>query len=574
MNNLKILILPFVLLFTNYIFANPIKPDTTKINQEFVPDDPIVAMLDSLVNYQYFENSTFTTDVSKLNIYNFPPNFIPTYSDSVYFDRIATLNAKSPIGLVYNQDVKTFIDLYAVRKKALTARILGLAQIYFPLFEEQLDRYDMPLELKYLAVIESALIPRAKSKVGASGLWQFMYETGKMYNLKVSSFVDDRRDPYKATIAACRHMKDLYKTYNDWLLVLAAYNSGAGNVNKAIRRSGGKMDFWQIKPYLPKETQGYVPAFIAVNYVLNYAAEHNIFPVEPAFMHYEIDTVAVKDVVSFDQISEKLGIPISDIEFLNPSYQRGIIPSTKGETYYLRLPQKYIADFINNETALYQYTTTKGIERDKLLSLLKNAPASERTFYNTKNGETLAGIASKFNCSISDLKRWNHLRKNNLHRGTRLVIYTPASNPLESPSLNKQPNNLEAENANPEKTVYHKVEAGEHLAIIASRYHCSVKDLIVWNDLKETTIQPGQKIIVSGPAPIDAEPKIAKKAITKETKQEKSKCVYYTVQAGDTLWGIANKYNGVTVNQIKKINNIDNSNQLKPGQKIKVPLAG
>jgi len=575
MNNLKIFTLLIALFSTTFIYAFPTKPvdDTTKINQEFVPDDPIVAMLDSLVNYQYFENSTFTTDISKLNIYNFPPNFIPTYSDSVYFDRIAALNAKSPIGLIYNQDVKTFIDLYAVRKKALTARILGLAQIYFPLFEEQLDRFDMPLELKYLAVIESALIPRAKSKVGASGLWQFMYGTGKMYDLKVSSFVDDRRDPYKATIAACRHMKDLYKTYNDWLLVLAAYNSGAGNVNKAIRRSGGKMDFWQIKPYLPKETQGYVPAFIAVNYVLNYAAEHNIYPVEPAFMHYEIDTVAVKDVVSFDQISEKLGIPIADIEFLNPSYQRGIIPSTKGETYYLRLPQKYVADFINNETALYQYTTSKGIERDKLLSLLKNAPASERTFYKVKNGETLTTISRKLNCSVSDLKRWNHIRKNTVRNGTRLIVYSQV-NTSEGLSLNKQPNELETENSGPEKTIYHKVEVGEHLAIIASRYHCSVKDLIVWNDLKETTIQPGQKLIVSGPVPLDKEQKIVKKTTAKEPKQEKSKFVYYTVQAGDTLWGIANKYNGVTVNQIKKINNIDNSNQLKPGQKIKVPLAG
>jgi membrane-bound lytic murein transglycosylase D len=429
----------------------------------------------------------------------------------------------------------------------------------------------MPLELKYLAIIESALIPKAKSKVGASGLWQFMYGTGKLYGLKVTSFVDDRRDPYKSTVAACRHMKDLYKIYNDWLLVLAAYNSGPGNVNKAIRRSGGKMNFWQIKPYLPRETQGYVPAFIAVNYVINYATEHNIYPIAPAFMHYEIDTVAVKDVVSFDQISEKLNIPREDIDFLNPCYMRGIIPSTKDETYYLRLPQKYIADFINNETALYQYTTSKGVEREKLLSLLKNAPASERIFHKVKNGETLAMVAKRYGCSMGDLKRWNHLRKSYIKRGQRLVVYREAVL-QDSPSLDKDPSQVAANNR---ETVYHTVISGEHLAVIASQYKCSVKDIIVWNDLKETTIHPGQQLIVSGPAPIGPNQK-SQQNITDSTEKQlvKERFTHYTVQIGDTLWGIANKYPGVTVNQIKQINNILNSNQLKPGQKIKIPVVG
>lgn len=567
----------FAFIFSNKTFASTIVPvdDSIKTNQEFIQDDQIVAMLDSLANYKYFETSNFSTNISKLNKYNFAPDYIPTYSDSVYFERIALLNAKSPIELVYNKDVKLFIDLYAVRKRALTARILGLMQVYFPLFEEQLDRYDMPLELKYLAIIESALVPKAKSPVGASGLWQFMYGTGKMYGLKVNSFVDDRRDPYKATVAACRHMKDLYKIYNDWLLVLAAYNSGPGNVNKAIRRSGGKMDFWQIKPYLPRETQGYVPAFIAVNYVINYATEHNIYPVAPAFMHYEIDSVAVKDVVSFDQISEKLNISKEDLEFLNPNYMKGVIPSTKEEIYYLRLPQKYIADFINNESALYQYTTTKGIERNKLLSLLKNVPASERIFYKIKSGETLATVASKYGCSVSDLKRWNHLRKSYAKKGQRLLVYRQVET-QESPSLDKQPNEVSsaAHNSGEGETIYHTVLAGEHLAVIASQYKCSVKDIIVWNDLKETTIHPGQKLVVSGPAPIDPDEKTAKAKTNSTQDNNKTRFTHYTVQSGDTLWGIANKYPGVTINQIKQINNINNTNQLKPGQKIKIPVTG
>jgi membrane-bound lytic murein transglycosylase D len=242
-----------------------------------------------------------------------------------------------------------------MRKRGLTERVMGLAQIYFPMFEEHLDRFNMPLELKYLAIVESALNPVAKSRVGATGLWQFMYGTGKAYNLKVTSLVDDRRDPLKSTIAACEHMNDLYRMYGDWLLVLAAYNSGAGNVNKAIRRSGGKMDFWQIRPFLPLETRGYVPAFIAVNYVMSYAAEHNLRPVQPLFHHFEIDTVIVKDVLTFSQISNMLNIPVEEIEFLNPAYKSRIIPATRDNTYVLRLQKKNIAGYVINEAQLYAY---------------------------------------------------------------------------------------------------------------------------------------------------------------------------------------------------------------------------
>lgn len=199
-----------------------------------------MASLDSLANLKYFEGFECPTDEELRNVFGFTPGFVPVYADSVYYNRLKKLDANSPISLTYNQYVKDYIELYAVKKRGLMARVMGLAQIYFPLFEEQLDRFNMPLELKYLAIVESALNASARSPMGATGLWQFMYGTGKAYNLNVSSMVDDRRDPIKSTVAACQHMNDLYKMYNDWLLVLAAYNSGAGNVNKAIRRSGGK----------------------------------------------------------------------------------------------------------------------------------------------------------------------------------------------------------------------------------------------------------------------------------------------------------------------------------------------
>lgn len=236
-----------------------------------VEDSPAMRALDSLVNIRFFNDDHFITDRDKLNVYHWSAIDVPAYPDSIIEKRIALLNRHSPFELTYNKTVGNFIDLYANRKRDLSARLLGLAEIYFPMFEEILDSYNLPLELKYLAVVESALIPNAGSHAGAKGLWQFMYGTGKVYGLQVTSLVDDRYDPYKSTVAAAEHLRDLYAIYHDWSLVLAAYNSGAGNVNKAIRRSGGVKNYWAIWPYLPRETRGYVPAFIAVNYLMNFA---------------------------------------------------------------------------------------------------------------------------------------------------------------------------------------------------------------------------------------------------------------------------------------------------------------
>ena len=311
-------------------------------------DNPVAAMLDSLANLQFFDKSNNLYDVNYSNTHNFAKDFVPFYSDEVYQERFAQLEKTSPIPLVYNRQVKEMIELYAVKKRALTERMLGLAQLYFPMIEELLDRYGIPLEMKYLAIVESALNPIARSPVGAGGLWQFMYGTGKQYNLDVNSYVDDRSDPYKATIAACKHLNDLYKVHKNWLLVLAAYNSGTGNVTKAIRRSGGKTSFWEISPYLPQETKGYVPAFIAVTYVMNHASDHNLIPRMPIFKYHEIDTVLVKDFLTFDVLSERLNVSKDELLFLNPAYRKGVIPSTSEKSYFLRLPKRCVADFVNN----------------------------------------------------------------------------------------------------------------------------------------------------------------------------------------------------------------------------------
>lgn len=522
----------------------------------------IMAMLDSLVSINFFSNTEFTTDTNVLNIYGFPPDTVPVYPDSVVIEWLDNLNQETVMELSFNKYVKNYIKAYSVKRRNVASRVLGMAEVYFPLFEETLDKYDMPLELKYLAVVESALNPTANSRAGAKGLWQFMYGTGKMYGLKTNSLVDDRFDPIKATDAACRHLKDLYNIYGTWSLALAAYNSGAGNVNKAIRRAGGTKSYWAVWPFLPRETRGYVPAFIAVAYIMNYSAEYNLYPVHPGILYQQIDTVVVNDVLSFDQLSEFLGISEEELKFLNPAYKRGIIPTTKDKKYILRLPFVYVGDFVEHEQELYDFKTKKGIEKDKLLAEIKKA--QERNIHIVRSGENLGLIAQKYRCSVRNLKSWNNLRSNTIYPGQKLVVYAPGAYASSSSSKSSTSKSTPKDVSNMDKD-YHIVQNGENLGLIANKYNCSVGDLKSWNNLKGNTIQPKQKLIVYAPKKVE---------VVKTSKSNTGDYIYYTVRKGDTLWDIANLYDGVSVDQIKKLNNIRNSKNLKPGQKLKVGYKG
>ncbi len=530
------------LFFSGYIFSsekNNLSDKNTESTFVIKPDDPIVAMLDSLANLKVFRNLELRTDTLPPITGRFSAGFVPEYCDSVYKARLEKLNRYSPIEFEYNSIVKSYIDLYSKRRRYLTERIMGLAELYFPYFEEQLDRHNLPLELKYIAVIESALNPVARSRAGATGIWQFMYGTGRLYGLEVNSYVDDRSDVIKSTIAACEHFVDLYNIYDDWQLAIAAYNSGAGNVNRAIRRSGGVKDFWSIRGFLPRETNNYVPAFLAVTYVMEYSDHHNLYPAPPPFTDIEIDTLHINRVLSLRNVSKLLDIPLDHLRYLNPSFRQNIIPGSADKTYVFRIPKEYSGLFVSNEEKIYNYKTPEEIRQEE-----KAARLAETTVHVVRRGEVLGTIAQRYGCTVREIQRWNNLRGTLIRPGQRLVVRAPQ--PVKT--------NIVTDNN------VHVVRSGESLGIIANRYRVSVNDLKALNNLTGTTIYPGQHLVVRHPE---------NKKI-KETKEEFT-YIYHQVQQGDTLWDIANKYPGNTISQIRELNNLS-GNVLIPGQKLKIPV--
>ena len=349
----------------------------------------------------------------------------PLFSDSIYIDRLSRMPVI--MEMPYNEIVRKFIDMYATRLRNQVAFMLSACNFYMPIFEKALDAYDLPRELKYLPIIESALNPSAVSRAGAAGLWQFMLQTGKLYGLESNSLVDERRDPIKATWAAARYLKDLYGIYNDWNLVIAAYNCGPGTINKAIRRAGGKTDYWAIYNYLPRETRGYVPAFIAANYIMSYYCKHNICPMETNIPE-ATDTIQVSRNLHFEQIVDICHVPMDELKSLNPQYKRSIIPGdSKPQT--LRLPMNAISTFIDNQDTIYNHRQTELFKNRRTVSVASSSTSKavagngKPIYYKIKNGDTLGGIAQRYGVSVSKLRSWNGLRGNNIRAGKTLKIY-------------------------------------------------------------------------------------------------------------------------------------------------------
>ena len=446
--------------------------------------------------------------------------------DSVFIQRLQQLSIESGIELPYNDQVRSFIETYAVKRRAFTSALLGLSEYYFPMFEAILDRNNMPLELKYLPIIESALNPRAYSRAGASGLWQFVYATGKMYNLNVSTFVDDRRDPVKSSIAAANYLKDLYKIHNDWLLVIAAYNCGPGNVNKAIKRTSDKRDYWAIYYRLPRETRGYVPAFIAANYIMSYYREHGIVPTHPEIT-LVTDTVDIKTYVHFNKIADVLDVSLEKIRELNPQYCRDVIPGSPEKPYSLRLPTEKLLAFLGEENEIYGYQTDKyfgsrrSVANPEVLSKSSMVAPKNLTpvTYKVKTGDNIGYIAWWFDVRSTDIKYWNNLRNNNIRAGQKLTIFVPESRAAFCKTIDAM--------SFAEKQAMDGADKGSN---------------------KITTPS-------------------ATSSVVSDDKYE-----YYTLKSGESLWDVAQKYPGISSTDILRLNNIKDARKLQAGQQLKIKL--
>lgn len=471
--------------------------------------------------------------------------------------RLHKLDVQSPFVIEYNPALENVIKSFLKNRSKSFERQMAIAEYYFPLFEEKLSKYNLPLEIKYLAIVESALQPKAKSKVGAGGLWQFMPETGKQYKLNITTYVDERHDPIKSTEAACHYMMNMYEIFGDWSLVLASYNCGPGNVSKAIRRSGGKTDYWEIRKYLPRETANYLPAFLATMYIYEFKKEHGLVPHKAEMKYAETDTVMLKHAMTFKQLSDLLDISEAQLEYLNPIYKSKYIPSIEDETFYLRLPKNKIGIFVSNEEKIYGYLVY--LEQEKIRNIqlalqakkhdsiakqdslavvanltVKNNDTNEyeevikkrikevvsKNFHKVKKGETLSAIADKNNVSIVNLRKWNNIKGSNIISGQSLVIQTTK-----------------------------KVTVNEVVKKTKSKTEIVVPE--VENAVAENTEKPTENKYSSAKSKI-------------EIKED-----YYIVQKGDSIFSITKKFPNLTTDDLKKKNDLKTDN-IQPGMKLKI----
>lgn len=466
-----------------------VHPDS--IGREFL-DNALAAEIDEKWREELYSNSLFDTIYRSVSELTYDAVYYPELPTDTLKARLAELNARTPFNVEYNPSLESVIKSYLKNRRQSLTKLMAMSHYYFPMFEREMDNYNIPLEMKYLAIVESALKPRAKSRVGATGLWQFMFATGKQYGLDVSSYVDERSDPIKATEASAKYLSRLYKIFGDWDLALAAYNSGPGNVSKAIRRSGGYQNYWNLRPFLPRETAGYLPAFLATMYIFEYADEHGFETAMPQFTYIETDTVQVKQMISLDQVSELTGVKIEELQFLNPSYKLDIIPVVKGKNYTLRLPREDMGKFVNNEDSIYAFAKAEFNKREKPLPQLFNADTKIR--YRVKSGDYLGKIARRYGVRVSQIKQWNGLRSNNLRIGQRLTIY-PRKPSTKAASKTNSTNTKKVVSSS-SKT--YTVKSGDSLWSISQKFPgVSIQNIKEWNDISGTKLKPGTTLVVS-----------------------------------------------------------------------------
>jgi membrane-bound lytic murein transglycosylase D len=479
-------------------------------------DNILSDKLDSMVHTWYVQNAFPVDSLEKALSTDTLQQELP---DSLYISRLQNLDSFIP--LPYNESVKKFINFYFNRRRGMVSIMMGLTSYYFPLFEEALAKYDLPAELKYLPIIESALNPKIVSRAGASGLWQFMHGTGKMYGLEINSYIDERNDPVKSTDAAARYLKDLFAIYGDWHVVIAAYNCGPGNINKAVRRSGGKQSYWEIYSKLPRETRGYIPIFIAANYVMNYAKEHKLIAVQPSFKVLT-DTIVINSYLNFEQIESVLNIPIMEIRQLNPQYKRDIIPARGDKHFVLKLPIDKISPFIDNQTQIFAFNRDKYFPNNQIVSIKDGSryfdtAGKKKITYVVKAGDNPRSVANKYKITVALLSEWNIIRHNRIKVGQKLTIY------MDDKS--------------------------------------KVSDLVTQKGKSEDSKRTAAAEVSTKPT----------ESITGAIELN-SEFTYYTVRPGDSLYTIAKQFAGVSDVELKILNNIKNTKGLTIGQKLKIPI--
>ena len=506
----------FILLFFAVLKANAAPDVDTIIIKTDNSSERIANDLDSLVNTWYVKIAI------KNKLTEYQGDTVPLQvPDTVYVNRLSKIN--SIISLPFNNIIRNHIEVYTIRQREKFCAVLGLKDYYFPMIEDVFDSYGLPAEFKYMAVIESALNPNAVNRrSGAAGMWQFMYSTGRMYGLTINSIVDERKDPVKATHAAARYIKDLYDIYKDWVLVIAAYDCGPGNVNKAIKRSGDKKDYWGIYYRLPRETRGYIPQYIAAAYAVNYYAEHNLVPL-PLNIPVATDTIMVNKDIHLAQISEVMNIPLGELQALNPQYKTGLVPGTS-KPQSLTLPVNHLSDFINLNDTIRQYKpdlylskSTRIADPTRSTYITTDIKGKTKLIYSVKDGDNIGFISEWYKVGLSDLRNWNNIYRNNIRVGQKLVVYV---DPAKSEYYSKI-NTLSF----PEKQAMVGKAAASNTQPVA------------------TTLGPGE---IEGDY------------------------ITYTVRKGDSIWDIVKMFDSVTTTQVLSLNNISDPSKIKVGQKLKI----
>lgn len=605
--------------FINFTFAQesldsvvPIKISFLDSIKKTFENDETAACVDASIINELTNKELFDELIKDIENFDFSETVDYELSTDLLKERLQILDDKSDFDITYNPGLENVIKHYLKNRKKSIERLMGMSEYYFPLYESTLAKHNVPLEIKYLSIVESALNPKAVSRVGATGLWQFMYYTGKEYGLEIDTYIDERSDPIKSSEAACEYMKKMYKIFGDWNLVLASYNAGPGNVSKAIRRSGGKQNYWNIRPFLPRETQGYVPAFLATMYMFEFHKEHGMKPNKPIANLHATDTILIKNKITFKQISDLLEISEEHIKFFNPIYKRDVIPYIKDKPTYLRLPTDKIAVFTSNEDKMYAYANYDFNKKEKYVykekEVIANTNSSNNStdettkiiekvkYHKVRRGETLSEIANKYNVSLKDIKKWNGLRKSTAVKGANLKIIsqdkitiqpkvtrdTNTSNVDTQVASNDSNNEKKSEpivnnvveskteitqvdnsNSNEVKSVensdsiIHEVKKGEYLITIANKYKTSIDKIREYNVIDSNGIYEGQKLIIFTNTKLE-------ETINNESDLGTKK--YHKVKAKETLYNISKKYN-LSINTIKKLNNLDRD-YLYEGEKL------